>query len=125
MTNQNTINVAYIFESKAFSQCTFFTGTSDILNSTHDEHKLLKLLVDIDTNWHELGQALKITYNDLEGLEQSLKCNKVKLGDVINKWMTSQPSPVTWNTIITAIEDDIGNKKKVNEIRCHLGLQLC
>ena len=69
MTNQNTINVAYIFESKAFSQCTFFTGTSDILNSTHDEHKLLKLLVDIDTNWHELGQALKITYNDLEGLE--------------------------------------------------------
>ena len=103
----------------------FFTDTSDILNSTPDEFELLKLLADISAEWREVGQALKITYNDLEGLARSLKSDKIKLGDVIHKWITSQPSPVTWNTVITAIEEGIKNKKKGNEIRRHLGLQHC
>ena len=76
--------------------------------------------------WFVLGSALKVSYNVLNGLKSSQEENKVKLIQVIHTWLTTQPSPVTWETVISAIEGKIvGNLAKANEIRDHLGLPPC
>ena len=56
-------------------------------------------------------------------LQSSEKDSTVKLNKVIHTWFTSQPSPVTWETVISAIEGTVvNNLAKANEIRDHLGL---
>ena len=100
-----------------------FAGAPDILNTAPDEHSLVKLLADIKNQWFAIGQALHVPFNDLQGLQASPGENVAKLGHVINTWLTSQPSTVTWKTVISAIEGEIvNNLAKANEIRDYLGL---
>ena len=67
--------------------------------------------------------ALSISNNVFGDLQTSQEDSKVKLNKVINTWLTSQPLPVTWRTVISAIEGSIvHNLAKANEIRDHLGL---
>ena len=49
-----------------------------------------------------------------------LKKDLVKLSKVIHKWITTESSPVNWDTVIEAIEGDVNNKWKANEIRKHI-----
>ena len=101
----------------------FYAGTPDILNTPRDEHILVKLLANIIDQWYLIGTALKSSNNVLNGLLTSPQDNKVKLIQVINTWLTSQPSPVIWETVISAIEGEIvENLAKADEIRAHLGL---
>ena len=77
----------------------------------------------MDYQWYVIGQALYVPFNVLSGLRTSLEANNVKLSEVIHTWQTSQPSPVTWETVISALEGRlINNLAKANEIRDHLGL---
>ena len=67
--------------------------------------------------------ALRVSSDVLSGLRTSQEENEVKLGQVIHTWQTSKPSPVTWKTVISAIEGKfVKNLAKANEIRDHLGL---
>ena len=98
-------------------------GSPDILNTAPDEDNLVELLADIDNQWFVIGKALRVSFNVLNGFQTTLQDNKVRLIHVIHTWLTSQPSPVTWNTVISAIEGRIvNNLAKANEIRDHLGL---
>ena len=84
------------------------------------------MLADIDHLWFVIGSALNVSYNVLSGLQSSQEGNKVKLIHIIHTWLTNQPSPVTWETVISAIEGSIvDNLTKANEIRDHLGLPRC
>ena len=48
--------------------------------------------------------------------------NVEKLDEIIGKWMTTRSSPVTWHTIIEAVESDtLGNNVELsNKIRIFL-----
>ena len=95
----------------------------DTLNTTPVEHDLIELLADISNQWYEIGLALQVPHNDLENLRVSSDSNIIKLNMVIHSWLTYQFIPITWNTVITAIEGDIvKNKAKANKIRRHLDL---
>ena len=99
------------------------SSVPDVLNTTPDKNKLLNLLASIDSQWHEFGLALHVPHNELVNLRASPDSNIVKLSMVIHIWLTNQLIPVTWDTVITAIEGDlIKDKQKANEIRRHLGL---
>ena len=101
----------------------FFADPSDILNTAPDEHDLVELLADIKHQWFPIGQALHVPFNDLEGLQANSEDNIVKLGHVIHTWQNSQPSSVTWETVISAIEGTIVNDLTIaNKIRAHLHL---
>ena len=80
-------------------------------------------MADISDRWNVIGIALNISGNVLGDLQTSREDSIVKLDKVINTWLTSQPSPATWETAISAIEGRIvDNLAKANEIRDHLGL---
>ena len=94
-----------------------------ILSTCPDENDLLNLLANIDSDWFRIGRALKVSHNTLQGFRQNNETNTVKLSNVINSWITTQSSPVTWRTVINAIDGNIvNNRAKANEILEHLGL---
>ena len=78
--------------------------------------------------WKEIGLALKVHDNILEGLQRQgeAKSNVLKLNEVIDSWITTESSPVTWDTLITAIEGPfVQNVKKANDIREYLNKGKC
>ena len=86
-----------------------------------DKHILINLLADVSNKWQEIGLALKLKQNFLDGLSSGLADN-VKLAKVIDKWISTQSSPVTWETVISAIEGGIvEDKSKADELRHHIG----
>ena len=94
-----------------------------ILSTCPDENELLNLLASIDSDWFEIGKALNVSLNALEGFRQNSESNTVKLTNVIHSWVTTQSSPVTWQTVIDAIGGNVvDNKAKADEICEHLGL---
>ena len=85
--------------------------------------KLLTSINSIDYLWHEIGLALEVGDNVLKGLQRQgeAKSNVLKLDEVIDSWITAKSSPVTWDTLITAIEGPlVNNLQKANDIRKHL-----
>ena len=85
-------------------------------------YDLLHLLADMKNSWYDFGLALRVSSDCLDGLLRSPDTPSTKLSNVIRNWMVSQSSPVTWKTLISAIEGHIvNNKRKANEIRDYLG----
>ena len=86
-----------------------------------DQLSLINLLADVSNKWQEIGLALGVKQKDLDSLSSDLT-NEVKLAKVIENWMKTQSSPVTWETVISAIEGPIvDNKSKADDIRHYLG----
>ena len=84
-------------------------------------HNVLVLLGDISARWNEIGLALAVSPNDLEKIQQVPDSAEVKLSKVINTWITTKSSSITWENIISSIEGPIiNNKDKANEIRKYL-----
>ena len=95
----------------------------DVLKEAPNKHELLDLLADIDNMWQEVGLALGVDSNFLEGLQKEKDSNTTKLSKVIRRWINKKSSPITWETVIIAMEGRIiDNKAKADEIREHLGL---
>ena len=92
----------------------------DILKESPNHDEALSQLADISAKWKEIGLALKVSRNELDGLQRD-HSSIIKLSEVITLWIESESSPVSWETLITAIEGGIvKNKKKAKEIRDYL-----
>ena len=82
---------------------------------------MLKLLANVSAHWQKIGLALAVSSNELEKIQQGLDSAEVKLSKVINTWINTKSSPITWENIISSIEGPIvNNKAKADEIRKHL-----
>ena len=60
----------------------------------------------------------------LDDLKQSKDDNETKLKKVIISWKDTKSSPLTWETVITALENPIVNKKEIADRICHR-LKIC
>ena len=84
-------------------------------------YDVLKLLASVSARWQEIGLALAVSSNDLEKIQQVPDRAEVKLSKVINTWINTKSSPITWENIISSIEGPIvNNKAKADEIRKYL-----
>ena len=93
----------------------------DILKESPNHKEALSLLSGISVKWEEIGSALNISQNELDGLHHDHRSIIMKLSQVLNLWINSESSPVSWETLISAIEGPIvKNKKKAKEIRDYL-----
>ena len=94
-----------------------FLDIFDILKEAPDKHDLLNLLADIDDRWYEIGLSLKVGDNILNGLESEKRKNVIKLNEILQSWMTTKSSPVTWDTVITAMKGPlVNNVQKAEDI---------
>ena len=92
----------------------YFVVTLDItsiLKETPTKSELFNLLFGIREKWYDIGLSLQVRRSVLDEIKQSEDNNYTKLNKLINVWQETQPSPDTWETIITAIESPIVNKK--------------
>ena len=95
----------------------YILDISDILKEAPDKHDLLDILADIDDKWYEIGLSLKVGANVLNGLESEKRKNIIKLDLVLQSWITTKSSPVTWDTVINAMKGRVvNNLQKADEI---------
>ena len=97
------------------------TDISVVLREAPGHTELCRLLATINHEWNEIGLAFSVSHNVLEGLRLERDSNIRKLSQVISSWIETKSSPVTWETVISAIEGPIvNNKNKADEIRDYL-----
>jgi hypothetical protein len=75
----------------------------DILDKKPKLHHVIELLAYHDHLWQQIGQALQVRRNVLNGLKTSVQPNRIKLSDVIQSWFETKPSPVTWGNLIACL----------------------
>ena len=64
-----------------------------------------------------LGEALGITYGDLESIVNKQYRDANNLSEVLQLWFDKKPSEVTWNTLITAVKSaPVDNSSVADEI---------
>ena len=73
------------------------------------------MLFSIDDKWYEFGVTLQVPQNVLDGLKHD---NAAKLREIFKIWKDTQPSPITWETVITGIESPLVNKKELADEIC-------
>ena len=102
--------------------CIFFVIISDISGtSTLDSEEIAHLLNGIEHKWYEIGLSLQVQRSVLDDLRRSPACSYKKIKIIIEIWKDIKPSPVTWRTLITAIESYSVNEKEIaNRIRQNL-----
>ena len=62
---------------------------------------LIELLEPIHSEWHLIGGKLEVDIQVIDDLNES---NKVKLGEVLRKWIKTKPTPTTWFNIIDVVK---------------------
>ena len=68
---------------------------------------------DIKHKWHPIGEMLRVKNDDLESIRYNNAIDdNGRLSDVLQKWISAKPSPVTWGKIIQVLRS-----KHVNELR--------
>ena len=104
----------------------YFVVISDITSIFKEspvDHDLHNLFSVINDKWYEIGLTLQVHCNVLDDLKHSQKNDIDKLDEIIKIWKDTQSSPVTWETMITAIEGPKFNNKNIaDKIRQHLKL---
>ena len=86
-----------------------------ILKETPTKFEQTNLLYDPDDKLYKFGLALQVHKDVLEDLKQKIHVNMfVK---VIDEWKDIQPSPDTWETVITTIgSPSVNNKAMADQI---------
>ena len=74
---------------------------------------LLRVLAPIAHNWYNVGLALDVRDGVLMSLEHSKYSDLMRLSSVIQSWIDTQSMPVTWETVISAVESPIVDNMKV------------
>ena len=91
----------------------YFTDISEVLKQKPTRFDLLNLLAPIDHNWYHIGLALNVREGILMSLAQSSFSNLTRLSHVVQSWIDTQSMPVTWETVIFAVESPIVNNMTV------------
>ena len=72
---------------------------------------MLEVLAPIASKWSEIGSALNVRPDVIEGLN-STPSNVTKLSTILQKWLDTLSSPITWRNVIEMLESkftDNGN----------------
>ena len=91
----------------------FFIIGNDInkvLNKKPDKRHVMELLAENAYKYKELAIALDVDHTFVKGLKYS-DTDIIKLDEIIQQWIETRCSSVTWNTIIESVESVIFGKK--------------
>ena len=80
-----------------------------VLNKKPDSRDVVELLAQSAHDYKVLAIALGVDHTFVEGLKYSDK-DIINLDKIIQRWIQTRCSPVTWNTIIESVESVIFGK---------------
>ena len=91
----------------------FLSDISNILKKTPNEEDLFSLVYTVSDKWYDIGISLQVRRDVLDDLRQSEDDNLTKLSKVINIWKDTKSSSVTWEKIISVMEDPVIDKREI------------
>ena len=71
-----------------------------------------------------MGDLLGVDPNTIEMLYYSNFSDDVKMSKMLQSWLDNEPTPATWNNIISVIEGPLQKKSLATEICQFLGIKL-
>ena len=89
-----------------------------------EKHVLLRLLSSITAKWQQIGDLLGVDPNTIEMLCYSSFADDVKMSKMLQSWLDNEPTPATWNNIISVIEGPLQKKSLATEICQSLKLSI-
>ena len=61
-------------------------------------------MTKLSSSWHDIGGRLRVPIGERQSLLQNASIsNDAKLEKILDVWISSQPSDVTWKTIIDVL----------------------
>ena len=96
-----------------------------VTGSKPEKHVLLRLLSSVTAEWQEIGDLLGVNPNTIEGLCVSNFSNKVKMSKMLQSWLDNEPTPVTWDNIISVIGGPLQKKTLAIKICQSLKFDVC
>ena len=67
---------------------------------------MFKLTRSHSVRWNALGRELNVSYNFREDLKIDVTfSNDARLEAILNNWIETESSPVTWSTLVEALEE--------------------
>ena len=84
-----------------------------ILKKKPEKADLLNQLASIKAKWSELGEGLCVPDGDIESIRLRSVNDEGKLSAVLQKWMDTMKSPVTWEKIIEVVEGPLVQKAAI------------
>ena len=98
-----------------------------LLDTKPELRDLVDLLAPLAPKYLAVGIRLKVPMNDIAGLYHLPHFNREDLITTLEWWMKNGDkvgSPVSWDTIITAIDSDIiGNYEVVKKVKDFIDIQ--
>ena len=71
-----------------------------------DKAQLLEVLAPIASKWSEIGNALNVRPDVIAGLSDT-PSNVTKLSTILQKWLDTLSSPITWRNVIDVLESKV------------------
>ncbi len=95
--------------------------SSDIWRKSPTLYDANRVLGDMSARWDSLGGSLKVDKNIREGLTyNSMLRESAKLETVLQEWMQSYCSPVTWEHLFNVLKDDMKRMDEAAKIDQYL-----
>ena len=79
----------------------------------YDAHRLTKCC---SNEWNEIGRELGVPFNYRQELFGKYRADKDRLEDVLQRWIQSESVPVTWSSLVSALEA-IDHKDVAREVK--------
>lgn len=84
-----------------------------ILDKKPKKTDLLNQLAGVAARWRDIGEGLGVNDGDIESLQQSNQRDVNKLSSVLQKWMDTLCSDVSWRKILEVLDSPLVQKKNV------------
>ena len=79
------------------------------------------MLSPVTSKWQQMGDLLGVDPNTIESLHYSSLPDDVKMSKMLQSWLDNEPTPATWDNIISVIEGPLQKKSIAIEICQFLG----
>ena len=79
----------------------------------YDAHRLTKCC---SSKWNEIGRELGVHYDYRQQLFKKCSPDEDRLEDVLQRWIQSESVPVTWSSLISALEA-VDHKDVAREVK--------
>ena len=90
------------------------------MNKSPEQDDVFKLLKSKSNSWDDIARELQVDVNKRDDLRKEVTfSNDRKLEEVLENWIDSETSPVTWNTIIEMLEE-LGLRKMMKDVKKYL-----